>query len=406
MISNPWRGVIPKNTIIINAGIGRSLNSVIESITDASATNRYLILLSPGDHTITRSLALPSTGSDPDRIMNIDFVTIQGCGMGITRVLANTDISMIYPGEEFYLKDLTFENTNAGYSYVIRSAWWCNAFGMNAERVHFKSAFKMDTGSNTTNWLSHTYIDCVFECGDDQFWIGSTKVPDSGIAVYTFINPICHFEVNNARIFYSNKYSYTKCMAYNPIMTGVTTQDSCRPFKLTDGEIHVFNPYIDIGSALDTNCHGVMVRDGATGGKLNVYGGTIKTTGNIGVWNHHTSLGALNLFGTEYETSAGIIGGDHKINDESAAGTYTLNSSGVTKLDSSAGAITGTVGDGSYIGQRKHIVMTDATNSSTVSVTNHETSDPEVGTFNAVDEVWILEWSGSEWVTIKASCTF
>jgi len=91
--------------------------------------------------------------------------------------------------------------------------------------------------------------------------------------------------------------------------------------------------------------------------------------------------------------------------DEIATGAYTLQPFGVTTIDSSGGAVTGTLGDGSYIGQIKTIVMTDATNSSTVSVTNHETSDPEVGTFDAVDETWVLLWSGTEWITLQSTCT-
>jgi len=50
--------------------------------------------------------------------------------------------------------------------------------------------------------------------------------------------------------------------------------------------------------------------------------------------------------------------------------------------------------------------MTEASNSSTVSIALHESSDPEVATFNAVDEYLVLEWSGTEWVTIKATATF
>jgi hypothetical protein len=79
---------------------------------------------------------------------------------------------------------------------------------------------------------------------------------------------------------------------------------------------------------------------------------------------------------------------------------------GISLLDSNTNAITAVLGSGNYIGQIKTIIMTDATNSSTVSVDSHETSDPEIGTFNAVDETWVLMWTGTEWVTIKATCTF
>ena len=50
--------------------------------------------------------------------------------------------------------------------------------------------------------------------------------------------------------------------------------------------------------------------------------------------------------------------------------------------------------------------MSDDTTSSTVSITNHQTSDPEVATFDAVDETWVGMWSGTEWITLFATCTF
>lgn len=79
---------------------------------------------------------------------------------------------------------------------------------------------------------------------------------------------------------------------------------------------------------------------------------------------------------------------------------------GATELDSAAGALTVTLADGLTLGQQKFIVMTDAANSSTVSITHHETSDPEVATFDAVDEYLLLVWTGTEWATVSNSCTF
>lgn len=89
-----------------------------------------------------------------------------------------------------------------------------------------------------------------------------------------------------------------------------------------------------------------------------------------------------------------------------ATGTYTITT-GVrsTKIDSSGGAVTATLGAGDYIGQTHTIVMTDAANASTVSITNHETSDPEVYNFDAVDETLVVLWTGTEWVTLYATAT-
>lgn len=76
-----------------------------------------------------------------------------------------------------------------------------------------------------------------------------------------------------------------------------------------------------------------------------------------------------------------------------------------TALDSTDAAITATLGSGTYVGQIKTIVMTVAANASTVSVTNHVTSDPEIFTFDAVDEALVLVWTGTEWDTLKATAT-
>lgn len=88
------------------------------------------------------------------------------------------------------------------------------------------------------------------------------------------------------------------------------------------------------------------------------------------------------------------------------AASPTLEHRGASILDSSSNAITATLPDGKRVGQIKTIVMSNATNPSTVSATYHETSDPEVATFDAVDETWVLSWTGTEWTTLKATCTF
>ena len=74
-----------------------------------------------------------------------------------------------------------------------------------------------------------------------------------------------------------------------------------------------------------------------------------------------------------------------------------------TRIDSTSNAVDATLGSGEFYGQIKMIMMTEASNSSTVSVTNHETSDPEVFTFAQVDDTLVLMWTGTEWITIANS---
>lgn len=76
---------------------------------------------------------------------------------------------------------------------------------------------------------------------------------------------------------------------------------------------------------------------------------------------------------------------------------------GVSLIDSTSNAVDTTLGSAFAYGDIKTFIMTEASNSSTVSVTNHETSDPEVITFAAVDDTAVLMWTGTEWITIKLS---
>lgn len=66
-----------------------------------------------------------------------------------------------------------------------------------------------------------------------------------------------------------------------------------------------------------------------------------------------------------------------------------------------------TVPDGEAIGQELTIVMSSNANSKTcsVSITHHETSDPEVLILNAADEYIKLIWTGTEWATIATTAT-
>ena len=75
---------------------------------------------------------------------------------------------------------------------------------------------------------------------------------------------------------------------------------------------------------------------------------------------------------------------------------------GITLLNSNAGAVTGSLAaDGWFRGQIKCIGMSDASNPSTVTVSKHETSSPEVFTFNALTDWLVLMWDGTAWVTVK-----
>ena len=77
---------------------------------------------------------------------------------------------------------------------------------------------------------------------------------------------------------------------------------------------------------------------------------------------------------------------------------------GLTKFDTTAGALAVTLATPDNIGGLKVFVMTtDGGSNAVLTVTNHETSDPEVFTFADVDDTLVLMPTGTEWITIKNS---
>jgi hypothetical protein len=86
---------------------------------------------------------------------------------------------------------------------------------------------------------------------------------------------------------------------------------------------------------------------------------------------------------------------------QTVIGTINLSTRGTSLLYSAAGAVTATLPNGDEVGQVKVIKMSNATATSTVSVTHHETSDPEEFQFDAVTDILILMWNGLEWVTVN-----
>jgi len=84
--------------------------------------------------------------------------------------------------------------------------------------------------------------------------------------------------------------------------------------------------------------------------------------------------------------------------------TVTIKAGLPASFDTTNNAIAATLGSGTFIGQQQLLVLeTDGGNDATLTVTNHETSDPGVFTFADVDDALVLMWTGTEWITIANS---
>lgn len=168
--------------------------------------------------------------------------------------------------------------------------------------------------------------------------------------------------------------------------------------KITNGDIATIAGIgIALTSTSDASSLAHIYINGATGDGID-----IETGGNSSSLSH---LQFASITGQAIDDNATGTMIDAQtcfgINETLTSGVSTLQTFGVSYLNSAAGAITGTLPDGQFSGQRKIIQMINGSNSSTVTITHHETSDPEIFTFAQTTDILILEWNGLEWVTIN-----
>jgi parallel beta-helix repeat protein len=188
------------------------------------------------------------------------------------------------------------------------------------------------------------------------------------------------------------------------VLDGVTSTEEGIVIDNTNGCLIQGNDIFDFDK------DGILLVSGAA--TVTVQGNSIRNNGGDGV-DISAAVTGLNISNNIFagntgedinsptNAAAGSVIRDNSPDEETATGTFTLNPIILaTNIDSSGGAVTGTLGSGVTAGDQKLIVMTEASNSSTVSVTNHVTSDPEVFTFDAVDEALLLQWTGTEWMTV------
>lgn len=91
---------------------------------------------------------------------------------------------------------------------------------------------------------------------------------------------------------------------------------------------------------------------------------------------------------------------------EAVTGAETIDAWGASELDGTSAGGAGaalTLGSATVTGTIKTISMQEATTSFTLTVTNHNTTDPEEFLFDAVDEALTLNWTGTEWITLNAT---
>jgi len=397
--------------------------TAIQSALNAVTASHEHVVFPSHTYVVTAALTLPA----------FNFVVIEGIGrptLDVSSTLGTSDYAVTIAQRGTKLRNFFIDgaaaNTNGikitGASQVQLEDVYLQDLkdALTLINVNDSSAFTSlrcfnntrDVVFATTKSTSCRFHDCMFEESDQAVY--------SNIALTNIVFRDCNFKSQPAS-------ADTKCVHFDAIFAIACEFNGCR-FESGQSGTTVYNLWVEGASAnfpvealsvhrcyftgwptdhihVADRCvglnikHNHFINDNAPSGFDINYNDTadnpVYIEGNV---ESDDGVLAIALNG------AALLGDTQQIQETVTAASPTLLHWGVTFLDSSSTAITATLGSGtSATGLLKTIVMTNASSSSTVSVTNHETSDPEVITFAAVDDTAVLMWTGTEWITIKLS---
>lgn len=401
---------------------GKTIQSMTESITDASDTNPYMVIAPPGVHSVAEKIDLPEyvdlIGSGKSRAtlqlasatpsaaveINYDRTLVEKL-----KIQANyawdVDLVSILESRDSIIRDLILQ-ISAGYGIVINHSGSLVSKCLYINNIK-TSALRQSAIANIGTGYARAYISganigtaMAFPAahGIEGNFIGSIK------SVRMAGTGGDHFHITSSQ----QGLNISDCHLEQAVSGVCISLENCRSVVIKNVAMWTM-PSCPMDFAVKlVNCQDCVVEGcfvNASSGSASHVSFSADGGSKRNVFKNNRTD---NLTGSQKKYD--ISGGNGNIIDDKGetvtTGTVDLQHWSYSELDSSGGAITGTLPDGIFPGQRKTIVMTDATTSSTVTATHHVTSHPEIATFNAVDETWILEWTGTEWVTIYNTCTF
>lgn len=315
------------------------------------------------------------------------------------------------------IERITISNI-VGHGGDIRNGmiWIDDDSGTNLVRNILLSNIKLTTGTTSTVNPYGVYVDYAQDVVFDKVEI-ITPVQDA-------------WYIQN-----SNRITLNNCRSTAPQNSGdlAVRTNTIDDFKIDGCDFTGYGTHpIQLASVTDFKLLNSTIREiQDTGAGVRFMSGCARAIikGNTFI----DASGASSSYGMAYAAAAvtgvtfvnndcnGVINGintanmpaDTYVNNNQGMSTETLTTSGgtmypwgTTYLDSTGNNVNKTLGSAPYMGLQKTIVMTEASNATTITITNHETAEAETALFDAIDEYLLLIWTGTEWATVSNSCTF
>lgn len=374
---------------------GESIQLVIDSIKDASADKPYIVVLPPGVYVESAKIALPR------------YIDLIGAGKTMSQLWPTSDITeavIELNYEEMRIKDL-----------LIRSSY-CNQvvdqilikYCRNSVIEHVKlrsgrgSGIAIDHPAQLVSkclWIRDFHMMGFWESAIRNKGIGYARVYIDGGHITTwvakpeahgiegnFIGSIKNIHMigvggNHVRIIDSQKgLTISDCHFEQPVSGTSIYLKNCNKVTVRNITIWSIPDYpLDYAVYLE-NCQDCIVEScyvGVNSASANHVSFYADANSKNNTFRNNRVVG-LTGNKKKYDVSAGntIIDNGEIVQ----AWVESLQHWSYSELDSSGGAITASLPDGSYIGETKTIGMVDATHPSTVTVTHLVAADGGDGT--------------------------
>jgi hypothetical protein len=284
--TNVWAEGLRVATTEIWVEEGNTIQNTVDGIADASATKPYMVRVPPGIYA--------------ENIVLEDYISLKGAG--ITSTTIATTGTVIKAANQVSISDMAVDASGTGLAIVSSSTndtWY-------VRDCYLKGTFDLVKTTHDGNTIY------VFDCVGDVIY--------DGIVNYNST---------------SKMYIYNTCLdisGANTLMLGVFRTDGTSKF----GEMYIYNCQIkgsanpgDVGSRtmvygggltriynvnieVDTDATGNFrgIRAAKATSDIEVYGSKVSMTAAAGTpLDLVQSAGTLNVYGTNYSTTSGTIGG-------------------------------------------------------------------------------------------------
>jgi hypothetical protein len=297
---------INKNIIYLNPS--DTIQSIINSITDSSCSNRYILLIPPKTYneqiTLKEGISLKGMGIDKTIIANVgsganDFTTIfpEDC-------LTISDMTIVATGTGIGIGTYNHPSL-AGITYRVENAKINGTYDLiYTDQANVNVYIGGTSGSfqGYTNYDGFTNLYPTSKMFIDGCTI-TMNIPD---------------DISDGAFRVDNGYMRVKDCYVTGFVQTSGTGDNSAVVKIDRGTIDLIdvNSNISLPNVAD-NFYGVYVFGG---GVANVYGGSFRSQGNSNPnYDLMNQGGTLNIYGTYYTTSFGTIGGNFKFPNNATA---------------------------------------------------------------------------------------